>query len=127
MALRAFKANSASDSGNAELAILYPASDNPYTRAPASDRNGSIVTTTGINKSPNGYVKLGNGLIIQWGTSSQNNYVSFPIPFQSADSYQIGSTWLNQSKYCDGVQLTRRDAAGFSFAGRNLSWVAIGY
>ena len=96
------------------------------TYGTASDAVNSIVTTIGINKSPNGYVKLGNGLIIQWGTS-WGGYVSFPIPFQSADSYQIGSTWLNQSKYCDGVQLTRRDAAGFSFAGRNLSWVAIGY
>ena len=113
----------AGDEGN--IHIITNGTD-VITYAPPCDAIGSIVTTTGINKSPNGYVKLGNGLIIQWGTS-WGGYISFPVPFQSADSYQIGSTWLNQSKYCDGVQLTHRDAAGFSFAGRNLSWVAIGY
>lgn len=87
---------------------------------------GSNVGAEKYISSYSNYAKLTDGTIIQWGTSSHNTYVSFPIPFQSADSYQIGSTWTNQSKYTNGVQLTYKAATGFTFWGRNLNWIAIG-
>ena len=56
----------------------------------ASDAINSILTTTGINKAQSGYVKLGNGLIIQWlhyQTITQNTAITLPTAFTSAASY----------------------------------------
>ena len=49
--LQVHKANSSSDTDNATMGIKYPANGSAYGFAPASDVNGSIVTTTGINKA----------------------------------------------------------------------------
>ena len=79
---------------NAKIAVIYPTSGNPYTEAPASDVNGSIVTTINKSKAQNGYFQLGNGMIVQWGrvtgiTSNTETTVTFPKAFSSATSYTI--------------------------------------
>ena len=101
-----------------------------YTYSPASDSWGSIVTTESINKSPNGYVKLGNGLIIQWGITSSSNYYSatYPIPFSSDTSYTIVLDQKRTQYGQTGVNSTT--PTGFtagSNAGVPLFWIAIGY
>lgn len=60
---------------------------------------GSVAAIVNSSLTSNGYVKLSNGLILQWGThyTAMANYsvstVTFPIPFQNA---------------CFNVQLTAR-------------------
>ena len=87
--LLAFKTNANSDTEKASLTITYPASGNPYAKAPASDVNGSILTTVNKSKSQNGYFKLGNGLIIQWGKtpniSNSGTVCTLPTPFTTAN------------------------------------------
>ena len=56
----------------------------------ASDANNSLLTTVSENKSKNGYVKLGNGIIIQWGRvdnvgGSTYSLVSLPTAFSNSD------------------------------------------
>lgn len=68
---------------SASIAVCVNSSGTGYAIAPASAVAGSILTTVAISKSANGYVKLGNGLILQWGyTSAKSN--TFPIKFPSA-------------------------------------------
>ena len=87
--LLAFKTNANSDTEKASLTITYPASGNPYAKAPASAENGSILTTVNKSKSQNGYFKLGNGLIIQWGKtpniSNSGTVCTLPTPFTTAN------------------------------------------
>ncbi|MBR1756828.1 MAG: hypothetical protein IJ738_04610, partial [Alphaproteobacteria bacterium] len=106
--------------------------------APASDASNSIVTTEGINKSPNGYVKLGNGLIIQWGLvtnmSNNNATVNYPTPFTAnlgvvtnpvhsglADGYNT---------YVDNVTISSFVIYNKMYGSTqncNVRWIAIGY
>lgn len=101
-----------------------------YTKAPASDVNDSIVTTVNKSKGNNGYFKLGNGLIIQWGRSSQRTF-TYPIPFSSDTSFSIV---VNNQAGTDGYgrpdsvdNLTRTSCMVSSLAGYPVRWLAIGY
>ncbi|MBQ8677255.1 MAG: hypothetical protein IJ529_02155 [Alphaproteobacteria bacterium] len=68
-----------------------------YVKAPASDEVNSVVTTINKSKSENGYFKLGNGLIIQWGHSSiDGNQVTLPTPFSNTN-YRICATYMKAS------------------------------
>ncbi|MBQ7262465.1 MAG: hypothetical protein IJR14_01980 [Synergistaceae bacterium] len=67
--------------------------------------SGSGITEEKI--SDNGYVKFGNGLILQWGrsnvTKSSSNSggtgtVTFPIAFPVVCYAVVGSTWVNDGK-----------------------------
>ena len=140
--LSAYKANASSDTQAALLAVNYPASGDSYATAPSSDRNGSIVTTTGINKSPNGYVKFGNGLIIQWlYFAVSNNYVTvtFPTSFSNTN-YAIvqtpisnngtfpGGAWTGiRDKTMTNVKLGIRAGAGVGADTSYSHAIAIGY
>lgn len=109
------------------------------TSAPHSwfSGNGSIVTNYSSSREQNGYFKLGNGLILQWGwcdtrfsTSrtitfptafSSTNYVVSAIPFIVADLavYQLGYS----NKTTTTVNINSSGAANdYEFA-----WLAIGY
>ena len=110
--------------------------------APPSDAVDSIVTTTGINKSENGYVKLGNGLIVQWGTAtcnSGNNNVSFPTAFSNTN-YRIVSNLISSSnnlgagaansiynKSTTGCIIQVRAFPGVGIGAASSEWLAIGY
>lgn len=136
--LCAFKSNAASDSVSARVAVYYPPTGNPYTEAPASDANNSIVTTVGKNKAQNGYFKLGNGLIIQWGrftvaSGKTSATITFPTAFTSTN-YSINCMQNNKNggyQY-DGVTgVTSRNTANCTvytfYDSTGYDWIAIGY
>lgn len=131
--LLAFK-NQASSSDYEYIGISYPTSGNPYTHAPASDVIGSIVTTTGISKSSNGYCKLGNGLIIQWGYTSASTTmnVTLPTPF-TTDTYKVTANTIYNGGDLMALGISSKTENGFTIrayggaANHNANWIAIGY
>lgn len=110
------------------------------TYAPASANINSIITTTGISKASNGYIKLGNGIITQWGTCSvpaNATSVSVTLP-TSFSSDQYGVTAIHQGSGAGQtlglVQVNNITASSFTL--NHMSeytntlirrWIAIGY
>jgi hypothetical protein len=123
------------NTGNITSAIQVCASPNGSTwaTAPASDINGSIVTTVNKSKAANGYFRLGNGLIIQWGhvaaASGDTKTVTFSTAFSNTNYYvhsninrsgSTGSGWgYVTSKTTTNCKLTTSSDA--------VDWIAIGY
>ena len=54
-------------------------------KVPNTATTGTAVSTQAISKSGNGYIKFGNGIIIQWGTNggSGSRNITFPTAFTS--------------------------------------------
>ena len=115
-------------------------SSNGATYCPASSATNSIVTTTGIKKASNGYVKLGNGIIIQWlkitCTGDTTVTVTFPITFSSASSYSAtigeylaGTSDANPSYFTSSTARTASTIylRNSSTASRDVFVIAIGY
>ena len=135
--LQAMKSNAAGDTEYSSIGVAYPATGNPYGFAPSSDENGSILTTVAKNKATNGYFKLGNGMIVQWGrttnTVNQTKTITFPVAFTSTN-YSITVAANNQSSgySYDGVtgisDRTTTSCKVYSYyADRTYDWIAIGY
>lgn len=120
------------------LAICVKPDGTAFTEAPACSNTNSIVTTTGLSKSTNGYVKLGNGIIIQWGdhntTSPGASTITFPTAF-SNNNYSITFTRISGSN-------TTNESGSYYFRGRtttsvavyktnnstqSMMWIAVGY
>lgn len=112
---------------------------NDYVYVPATDKNNTAVNTVNKSKSQNGYFKLGNGLIVQWGRISISSYnqtgeVTFPTAFTSAN-YGIGNTGFRSSNGQGYISLTSQSSTKFEYrmvassTNYNLVifWVAIGY
>lgn len=134
--LGAFK-NVAGNTDSTQLYIGYNSSGTIITSAPACSNTNSIVTTTGISKNSDGYVKLGNGLIIQKGvhsvSASGSSTLTFPTAFGNTD-WQMGVCRLAGSS-------TTNDSGSFYVRGkttttasiyvttntRSIMWIAIGY
>jgi hypothetical protein len=93
----------------------------------------SVVTTTGIYKSANGYVKLGNGVIIQWGAYTQSNTsvstITLPTAFTSTN-YQV-TLVVDNIGWQAGVTPQTHSYTTTTFKALiNVStghWIAIGY
>lgn len=108
---------------------------NGYARA--SDVNGSILTTVNKSKAANGYFKLGNGLIIQWGRASgtitsSNMTITFPTPFTSASSYSVsGNVTYNSATDKGWGHINSCTSTSFKAVVDNdekpFNWIAIGY
>lgn len=85
-------------------------------------------STSSKNLGDNGYVKLSNGLIIQWGITS-NNAATYQTPFTSGTSYSIVVEQKRGSQYGQTAVIST-SSTGFT-AGSNantpLFWIAIGY
>lgn len=136
----------------ANLGIRTYSDGRSFTYASASDVDNSIVTTISKSKSENGYFRLGNGLIIQWGKStatSSSGYVTLPTPFASADYAVIindvmanvpPSQGSNANLVGWGVIQSRSTTSFTAFLcnyensswwrwgeGRSFTWIAIGY
>lgn len=108
--------------------------------ATPSDAQNSVVTTTGISKSENGFVKLGNGIIIQWGrypsyVSPDPQRVTFPTPFTSTN-YKAVCTYFRTGGDVDSgkdhINVDTQFTTGFTFrmsdtAAYGVNWIAIGY
>ena len=119
--------------------VLNADIENNNLRAPASDVNDSVVTTLGIFRAPSesqdNYVKLGNGLLIQWGHVKQNTQqvsITFPLPFYDK-GYRIFTQDAGQNSgysYAGvtGVTRTTTGATLYSYyANRYYDWLAIGF
>lgn len=135
--LRAYK-NTTGPVTDASLIVVYDTStDKAYATAPASDVEGSIVTTVSNSKSGNGYVKLGNGIIIQWGkvtTTGDSRSIVLPTAFGGADTWRMTVTPINSnSGTLYNVSINNRTSTGCNLlTGGNVSnvwltWIAIGY
>lgn len=134
--MRAVKSGASGDTDFADLSIHYPSTGNPFATAPASDVNGSILTTVNKSKSANGYFQLGNGMIVQWGRvtagASTTPSITFPKAFTSATSYSFASTPYNASNtnsYTEHLKAySKTGVTLFCGPGWNpIFWIAIGY
>lgn len=78
----------------------------------------------------NGYIKFGNGVLVQWGGCTRSTTVSFPIPFSSTNySVVVTPTGNNDSGY-QNTRIPTKAQDSFYVAGANWNdgnWVAIGY
>lgn len=113
--------------------------DRPIS-AGSSDLSGDVVTTEAMfkandNDNQDNYIKLGNGLLIQWGHIQQNSQqlnVTFPIPFKNT-AYRMFTQDAGQlSGYSyagvTGVTRTTTGATLYSYyANRYYDWFAIGF
>jgi len=117
------------------LEVVADDSNNLYAKCPASAVIGSILTTAGLLKSANGYVRLGNGLTLQWGRLSNQtaaNYrVTLPIPYSSVASYVpiIIDTTSSTGQSHPSVRAIERTyfEGQHSTDGHDMFWLAIGY
>ena len=105
--------------------------------ASASDSSDSVVITSSILKGIDGYVKFGNGIIIQWGrhTSVTEGIqtVNFSTPFTSTN-YTV-SLLIATNNSSVPLRIDTKNTTNFTFArygagvGANTitDWLAIGY
>lgn len=140
--MRAYKPT-ANNNTNAVLGLVYPASGNPYGTAPASDVNGSIVTTVNKSKAADGYFKLGNGMIVQWGKTANltNNASSptsttFPTAFTSTNYRVMLTVEANSGNNEYALTVLSKTTTSFSAILRSFeggapnkpaAYIAIGY
>lgn len=136
--LRAANPTTTGTASQATLGVTYPMSGNPYTTAPASDVNGSIVTTVNKSKNSTGYLQLGNGIILNWGYAKMTNdtttEMTFAKAFSGANNYGMAQGyWSPASSRQDPLTITAKTSTGFTIrnsagSGTNYCfWVAIGY
>lgn len=87
-------------------------------------------TIPAVSKATNGYMKLANGLIIQWGTIPAGGSLALPVAFPNAVLKIVGTsngtsgatpTWVQLRVTCT---LTTVSANGLSDA---MNFIAIGY
>lgn len=128
------------NSSNNYTTPLYLDLETNVAFATASDAVDTVVTTTGISKSENGFVKLGNGIIIQWGrkpsyVSPDPQSVTFPTPFTSTN-YKVVCTYFRTGGSVDSgkdqINVDTQSTTGFTFrmsdtATYGVNWIAIGY
>jgi hypothetical protein len=103
--------------------------NNNLVYANPSDVSNTVVTTINKSKSENGYFKLGNGLIIQWGHAAGGGAtVTLPTPFTSTN-YQVALTQSENSEHNVNPTVSRKTTTNF-YAGNHswpIDWIAIGY
>jgi hypothetical protein len=124
----------------ASIFVGYDASGNVISGAPACTATNSIVTTTGISKAANGYVKLGNGIIIQWGrktyssdTFNHEDSITLPIAFTTTNYTVAVTSYATNPPQCGYASrsttkftlISTRD--GGSAHTTENDWIAIGY
>lgn len=98
----------------------------------ASDANNSVVTTVAKSKSANGYYKLGNGLILQWGLANTGGTVTLPTAFTSTNYSVVISRVNTDTKYHGGSYVQALTTTNFTFNGADANsqphyWQALGY
>jgi hypothetical protein len=114
----------------------FDANGDAYTYAPHCNVANGIVTQVAFSKAGNGYVKFGNGLIIQWGKSSATTatkVTTFPTAFTSTNCRVVA-----QHEYIGGdshhtITITAITKTSFTMwsnsttANAAFHWIAIGY
>lgn len=133
MTIQARKCSNSTDTESSSIQIVYPATGAPYTQAPASDVNNSIVTTVNKSKSANGYFKLGNGLIIQWGHWAGNGAgtITLPTPFTTTNYAPVFTDICENSNPTTAGIIKSVTSTNFKIniptTMNGVYWVAIGY
>ena len=117
---------------SSQLSLDFDANGNFFTVAPASEVNNSIVTTVSKSKSANGYYKLGNGLIIQWGTLSSattTGTLTFPLEWPSTHYIVVGNTSQNINRGDQVVaEFFTKTTKNCKYNSSNAcQWIAVGY
>lgn len=103
---------------------------------PNNAGNDTLLRTTAISNSANGYTQLFGGLIIQWGTSTKTSggSTSFPIAFP-AQCYGVTTTVFENNNNRHFVFVRTISSASFTVASRDSGgndesntffWIAIG-
>lgn len=106
----------------------------------ASSAENSILTTVSCRKgtatgdNANGYFKLGNGMIIQWGNITSNSFqqltVTLPIAFSNTN-YRVVLTQErnNTDNYEANTYVRSKTTSSFNILGQqdSISFIAIGY
>jgi hypothetical protein len=96
---------------------------------PPSDKINAAISTIGINKNQNGYIRLGNGIIIQWG-AGYSNPVTFPTPFSSIPAVTGSPTYNGRTQDGHGY-VWNVTTTSFEYRCDNdmlpYRWIAIGY
>lgn len=110
-----------------------------YGYAPESDAAGSILTTKNISKNENGYLKFGNGVIMQWFTGetrsgSTATQTTFSVSFSSTTSYKALAipTEGDSNTGCVTIDSKGKGYAVFRYYSsssqqRDIEGIAIGY
>lgn len=110
---------------------------------PDSNLANSVVVTRTISKGLNGYVKLGNGIIIQWGRTGSIGYdtqatISLPTAFTSTN-YSIIPVNYNTTTGDEAIniRIMAKTTTNFNVktyrietkasGTRYIDWIAIGY
>ena len=125
------------------IQLASDSNGNWHAFCPASADTHSIVTTEGISKSKNGYLKFGNGIIIQWGLAGPYNSnqwggktITFPTSFTTAPSACLAYfTAANSGYYVHASSTTKTNFSTtinyWSDSGGGnanyVRWMAIGY
>lgn len=94
----------------------------------------SVVVTNSISKDSKGYVKMGNGIIIQWGTESAGSTVTVTLPIAfSNTNFKVIATSLATSGSLGALGINTKTTTGFNIyasggaSSVNSQWIAIGY
>ena len=129
--MTAYQANSSGDSNSASIRVVYPASGGSYATAPASSVANSIVTTVSATKNTRGAFSYGNGMIVNFYSSTTDEAsgttFTFREPFTSATSYGVACTGTNSGQYLDTSFKTATNFKILSNASGKRTYVAIGY
>lgn len=119
--------------GSTVAACINLLTNEIWGTAPASDIDGSIVTTVSKSKSANGFIKLGNGWIIQWGkNSTTDGWVSFPTAFANKCAAVIptrissGDAQMNIFQDAENTRFKAKIYGGYS-SSAYFYWIAVGY
>ena len=80
---------------------------------------GSVLTTNVVKKSETGFLKLGNGIIFQWGVSSipagGSATITYPFPFSGENTYTISTGYFSPGSTRDNpIVITARTATNFT-------------
>lgn len=117
-----------------ELQAVVDVNGTAYATAPPSYEKNSIVTTTGIKKATSGYLKLGNGIIFQWGTFKATvegtSTITFPTPFSNANYAPFCRRHQERDNDYENGFASSRTTTSFkagTWNGYTYSWYAIGY
>lgn len=106
--------------------------ENNVVNVVASDVAGSAVSTVAKSKSSNGYFKLGNGLLIQWGyVSDPSSTLTFPTPFSSTN-YSVTANYRKQGSSGSGIGHVNFYPTDNAYCYSNsqggaYQWIAMGY
>lgn len=110
-----------------------------YFESKPSDKVNSVITTQGIQRGGYGYLKMGNGVLIQWGyVSGESGTVTLPTPFLNGSVYAISATnnaigteprtfFVNNLTATNfGFNAKRQSGEGAANFNGNWHWIAMG-